>query len=348
MDRPSWLGGGKEPTQPVPHIPDSPPALAYENAPPIPEPVFDAALMAGELERGTSRFDSREQVMVGEPSPVVTTVPTSASYRRTPYRADTVIDGWDNDSMAVRGTTMRGHLHRFNGAPRQDEMVLAEDSGRVVVCVADGVSAAQYAHVGAAAVCRYAAAWLDQSRSVPLWDLDFRKLLEYANYGLVATAAQALGLVEPDPAAAADFATTLVVAVLEAADGGAGELWGRTISVGDSGCWILGRAGFVPLGAGKASADGLISHATSALPTTIGEVEPVDLTLWPGEALLVGTDGFGDPLGTGEGVVGDFFRSVLGDGPPALIHLAHALDFSRERFDDDRTLVAVYPTAAPS
>ncbi len=304
--------------------------------------------MAGDVESATSRFDSRRRMVVGEPSPGVKTIPTSASYRRTPYRADTVIDGWDTDSMAVCGVTMRGHLHRFNGAPRQDEMVLVEDSGRVAVCVADGVSAAEYAHVGAAAVCRYAAFWLDQHRSVPLWELDFRKLLEHANYGLVETAAQVLGLVEPDPAAAAAFATTLVVAVLEATDGDAGELWGRAVSIGDSGCWIFDHGTFTRLGAGKTSSDGLISHATSALPTMLGDVEPLELTVWPGEALLVGTDGFGDPLGSGEGVVGDLFRDVLGHGPPTPIHLAHALDFSRERFDDDRTLVAVYPTAAPS
>jgi hypothetical protein len=29
--------------------------------------------------------------------------------------------------------------------------------------------------------------------------------------------------------------------------------------------------------------------------------------------------------------------------PPPILGLAHAVDFSRETFDDDRTLVAVWP-----
>ncbi|MGH3832079.1 MAG: hypothetical protein ACRDRS_16810 [Pseudonocardiaceae bacterium] len=61
-----------------------------------------------------------------------------------------------------------------------------------------------------------------------------------------------------------------------------------------------------------------------------------------GTVLLVGTDGFGDPLGDGSGLVGDLFREVLASPPPPL-GLAHALDFSRETFDDDRTLLVVWP-----
>ena len=54
--------------------------------------------------------------------------------------------------------------------------------------------------------------------------------------------------------------------------------------------------------------------------------------------------GIGDPLGTGHGPVGDLFRDLLDRPyPPSLIEFAHAVDFSRETFDDDRTLVAVWP-----
>lgn len=73
-------------------------------------------------------------------------------------------------------------------------------------------------------------------------------------------------------------------------------------------------------------------------------VEPIVVDLHPGEVLLIGTDGFGDPLGTGEGGVGNLFRQLLGQArPPSQLEFAHALDFSREAFDDDRTLVAVWP-----
>jgi hypothetical protein len=63
-----------------------------------------------------------------------------------------------------------------------------------------------------------------------------------------------------------------------------------------------------------------------------------------GEVLVIGTDGLGDPLGGGEGGVGNLLREVLtGSGTPSLIEFAHAVDFSRETFDDDRTLVAIWP-----
>ncbi|WP_207544239.1 hypothetical protein, partial [Mycobacterium alsense] len=62
------------------------------------------------------------------------------------------------------------------------------------------------------------------------------------------------------------------------------------------------------------------------------------------EVLLIATDGIGDPLGTGQGGVGNLLRDVLTRPcPPSLIEFAHAMDFSRETFDDDRTLVAVWP-----
>jgi hypothetical protein len=58
--------------------------------------------------------------------------------------------------------------------------------------------------------------------------------------------------------------------------------------------------------------------------------------------LLVGTDGFGDPLGDGDGKVGQLFAEHLKMPPPPRA-LAHLLDFSRETFDDDRTLLAIWP-----
>ena len=57
--------------------------------------------------------------------------------------------------------------------------------------------------------------------------------------------------------------------------------------------------------------------------------------------LLVGTDGIGDPLGDGSGKVGELFARMLAQPPPPLA-LAHLLDFSRDTFDDDRTLIAIW------
>jgi hypothetical protein len=64
--------------------------------------------------------------------------------------------------------------------------------------------------------------------------------------------------------------------------------------------------------------------------------------LAPGEALLVGTDGFGVPLGDSTGPVGAHFAARLARPRPP-VAFAHDLDFSRETFDDDRTLLAIWP-----
>lgn len=48
--------------------------------------------------------------------------------------------------------------------------------------------------------------------------------------------------------------------------------------------------------------------------------------------------------GSGQGSVGDLFRDLLTrEYRPTLIEFAHAVDFSRESFDDDRTPVALWP-----
>ena len=92
------------------------------------------------------------------------------------------------------------------------------------------------------------------------------------------------------------------------------------------------------------AADGIASSAVVGLPRVPTEVIPAVVDVGDGDVLLIGTDGIGDPLGTGHGGVGNLLREVLtGPSVPSLIEFAHAVDFSREAFDDDRTLVAVWP-----
>jgi hypothetical protein len=64
-----------------------------------------------------------------------------------------------------------------------------------------------------------------------------------------------------------------------------------------------------------------------------------------GDVLLVGADGIGDPLGSGDGGVGNLLRGVLaGAASPSPIGFAYVVGLSRETFDDDRILVAVWPS----
>jgi hypothetical protein len=117
------------------------------------------------------------------------------------------------------------------------------------------------------------------------------------------------------------------------------------VQIGDSGAWVLGPDGYQPLmNVKNDSHDPVVSNAVVPLPRRpAAPVRPTEFWLAPGHILLVGTDGFGDPLGDGDGLVGQLFARHLRQGPPPAIGFAHLLDFSRELFDDDRTLLAVWP-----
>jgi len=80
----------------------------------------------------------------------------------------------------------------------------------------------------------------------------------------------------------------------------------------------------------------------AVLPRVPDPIEQASGQLTDGLVLLVATDGFGDPLGAGTGEVGQLFARALSAAPPPL-RLAQLLDFSRETFDDDRTLLGLWP-----
>ncbi|MEU6582473.1 protein phosphatase 2C domain-containing protein [Nocardia sp. NPDC046763] len=289
---------------------------------------------------------SSRPIIVGDPTPEFEPSAVSNGYRRTPYRPDTVIDGWSHGGFTIRAASLRGHLHRYNGAPRQDDLAITVpgDRGRLAIAVADGVSAARHSHIGSTAAVRYATQWLESEATGELSDIAWRSLFENTAWTLIEHAATVLSTPDTDAAQAElALATTLTCVVCEANNDG--TLSAVIAGVGDSGAWLLSDGVFHPVWGGKEPTDaGLTSSAVSGLPRVPDDIRPVELVIWPGDVLLVGTDGFGDPLGGGTGVVGGLFRDTLAHRVPAPIEFAHVLDFSRETFDDDRTLVAVWPS----
>jgi serine/threonine protein phosphatase PrpC len=269
----------------------------------------------------------------------------AADYSSLPFRPDVVIDGWSTDTMTVRGVSQRGHLHRYNGAPRQDDFAVHRlPGGRVIVLVADGVSGARQSHIGASAAIKQAADWLHSNLGNDLAATDWAGLLKSAAWALAERAQALLGLDAPDPVRAeAELATTLVCAVIEPT--GPQVLRAHLVSAGDSAAWLLKAGHFVAIAGGKAvEASGVSSSAVVGLPRLPPEVIPIVVDIEDSDVLLIATDGIGDPLGSGQGGVGNLFRDVLTrPSAPSLIEFAHAVDFSRETFDDDRTLVAVWP-----
>ncbi|WP_433516646.1 protein phosphatase 2C domain-containing protein [Nonomuraea sp. CA-143628] len=266
---------------------------------------------------------------------------------------DSECDGWSTAELTLRWASVRGERHRYYRQPRQDATfaVLHEGTGTVVFAVADGLSSATAATVGAAEACRSAVwailAQLDEGRPGPDFSaldfpaLDFSAVVSYVVETLNRQAAALLRQEDPDLAQVEELlATTLVAGT---ARPGAEGIELSLFRVGDSGAWVLElvRPRFHPLFALKTEGE-VVAGSVFALPRVPRQLEQWSGKLVPGQALLVGTDGFGDPLGDGGGQVGALFAEHL-TVPPSPMWLAHLLDFSRETFDDDRTLLALWP-----
>jgi hypothetical protein len=314
--------------------------------PPVTAPeTTSAAAAVTEMSVSSAGWPSSRPIVVGQAGPSFEPKGTREDFQVVPCRPDTVIDGWSTGPFTVRAATTRGYLHRYLGSPRQDDyaVVLRAAEGPLIVAVADGVSAAHHSHVGSTTAVSYASQWLARELPTDIASTDWRKLLQDTAWALVEQAKVTLSLDQVDAERTEQaMATTLVCAVCQPIDDSQMAVW--LVGVGDSGAWVLDGKEFTRVLGGKsASESGLTSSAVTGLPRVPDPVEAVEITVNSGQALLVGTDGFGDPLGGGTGDVGKLFSDVLGGDIPSLLEFAHALDFSRETFDDDRTLVAVWP-----
>ncbi|WP_068425013.1 hypothetical protein [Piscicoccus intestinalis] len=67
----------------------------------------------------------------------------------------------------------------------------------------------------------------------------------------------------------------------------------------------------------------------------------VETTLGDGAALVLMTDGVGDPLGSGAGEVGTTLAQ-LWSRPPHPVEFAAQVAFGRKTFDDDRAALVVW------
>lgn len=341
---PAAASEGADRTYPLASAPTSPDNSRFDSNSGVAE-----SATSDEDEAGTSTvsegWPSRKQIVIGRPTPEFEPRAADPVHRQFPYRPDTSLDGWSTDAFSLRAASVRGHLHRYNRTPRQDDFAVATNSqaDQLIIAIADGVSAAPQSHVGSMTAVRYAVQWLAARVADPPAETDWRGLIESTAWALINQAATIRNTDDVNAEEAEQLlATTLVCAVVEA--NGESGATAHVVGVGDSGAWILHDRSFERLEGGKQEAEsGLASSEVSGLPRVPLDIVPQSGQVGFGDVLLLGTDGFGDPLGAGDGEVGSLFRSLLLDRIPPLIEFAHALDFSRETFDDDRTLVAVWP-----
>ncbi|WP_329176631.1 protein phosphatase 2C domain-containing protein [Streptomyces sp. NBC_01477] len=276
------------------------------------------------------------------------------------YRPDTVCDGWSTPDLHLRLASVRGYLHRYNGRPREDDVAAAFEpgSGAVVFAVADGVSSARQPHVGAQVACRSAVdELLAQIRAGGPLRIDWERLLTTVHWQLIEQARRILRDPDAGVTATAELLGTTLVAGIATPTADGVEI--AVVSVGDSGVWQIKDDRVRRLAGGKDAQDGgLVSSAVDPLPRLPPGLRAQTFYLDPGTVVLIGTDGFGDPVGDipqPGGAASSAGGSGRPDGeiPPLFVRelrtpipplgFAHLLDFSRETFDDDRTLLALWP-----
>jgi Protein phosphatase 2C len=299
-----------------------------------------------------------ERWIVGDPGRQHEMVPYPADIAAS--RPDTTIDGANLGRIEYRAVSLRGFSHWGKKEPRQDAYLLRVSANGqwLVGCVADGVSQSKYSHMAADIACReitrHITAALDEQPAITAPD-HWRKLAEelpwpqavdQANAAMMAKAST--GTREPKDAGPLDartvrgaMASTAVGFAAATAPAEDGQLpYVLVVVAGDSSALILSEGRWRPITTVKNAGSDVPTNAVLALPRDV-QVAPVTGFLRPGEALVVVTDGIGEPMGTGTGEVGQFLAAHW-SRPPDLFAFAGHAAFYRRGFTDDRTAVAVW------
>lgn len=270
------------------------------------------------------------------------------------HRRDSVFDGFSltapgDTHHVVRAASVRGLSHRAYGKPRQDEYgyQLTPDGRYLVLCVADGLSSGSRSHLAAEVAVRTGTALLVTALvETPPAELDWEQIVGEVAGHIVAYAKKRL----PDGAGMTVddvvgwMGTTATYAVVDLAGP---VLDVHAVMVGDSSAWVLRADGWQALSEVKNAGADVATSAVEALPRVRQRDRPrLHASVRPGEALVLMTDGVGDALGDGRGEVGAFLGTAWRT-PPHEVDFVGQIGFGRKSFDDDRTVIAVWP-AVPS
>ena len=245
-------------------------------------------------------------------------------------------------AFAVRAASVIGPGHRCGhpAEPRQDSYRLgrSRDSRHAIVAVADGLSSAAWSDAGATTASSQAVTLLrEQLETVGFGGLDVKEL-----YGRIAEsiAAHATGR----GVDTAHLATVLITAVLAEPDAnGVARAW--IAWLGDSSAWTLDP--HVPLwrfsaGESKDRTSAVVSNEVAGrLPDTPQLARDAYVTLAPGAALALVTDGIGDAWADPAGNVNEYFANAWRSPVPATRFTAD-VGFDAPQCLDDRTAVVVW------
>jgi hypothetical protein len=245
-------------------------------------------------------------------------------------------------AFTIRAASVIGPGHRCGqpAEPRQDSYRIgrSRDSRYAIVAVADGLSSAAWSDAGATTASSQAVTLLrEQIEAVGFGGLDVKEL-----YGRIAEsiAAHAAGR----GVGTSHVATVLITAVLAEPDiNGVAEAW--VAWLGDSSAWTLDpRAPLWRFSAGEAKdrAAAVVSNEVAGrLPDTPQLARGHYVTLAPGAALALVTDGIGDAWADPAGNVNEYFANAWRSPVPATRFTAD-VGFDAPQCLDDRTAVVVW------
>ena len=245
-------------------------------------------------------------------------------------------------AFTIRAASVIGPGHRCGqpAEPRQDSYRIgrSRDSRYAIVAVADGLSSAAWSDAGATTASSQAVTLLrEQIETVGFGGLDVKEL-----YGRIAesVAAHAAGR----GVATSHVATVLITAVLAEPDAnGVAEAW---ISwLGDSSAWTLDpRLPLWRISAGdvKDRTAAVVSNEVAGqLPDTPHLARDLYVTLAPGTALALVTDGIGDAWADPAGNINEYFANAWRSPVPATRFTAD-VGFDAPQCLDDRTAVVMW------
>lgn len=261
---------------------------------------------------------------------------------------DTALDFLTAGDLEVRACSTRGWSHRYKGTPRQDSYCLLVNDDIVVVAVADGVSEGTHSQVAAETAARSACKlvadqmaktstvdWLQLARRISL------RIIEEGEYRQIAPSGTAeLSIDDRLRTCLSAMSTTLIVAVIQRTPTSAGVVSEIAVVAGDSAAYLLRDGTLSPMGGGKSDDSPIASTGVRPLPSPVEPTSQVHHLL-PGDVVVVGTDGIGDPVGDGTGEVGREF-AFRWASPPTIDQFLLDVNVYRRSYDDDRTAVAVW------
>ncbi|MER5775886.1 protein phosphatase 2C domain-containing protein [Streptomyces sp. NPDC002039] len=262
---------------------------------------------------------------------------------------DIVVDGATHGPLTVRAASVRGDSHRHHAEPRQDAVVVTrlgepdEDTGLLLLGVADGVGSVPRSHLGSHLVCREIVRFLDEYAGELVRSLrtrDEKALTAIVNSAVGSVAESLVRSATTAGHRPGDYATTLRVllvpldpavrhrALFTVGDGGAALL--------RDGTWYLDV-----VGAAEGGGTGIIDTRTAALPTTRVAEAHLFGPARPGDVFVLCTDGLSTPLG-GEEEMRGFLRGAWGGPPPGPSDFLWQLQYRVKSYDDDRSAVCLW------